>query len=66
MFDAQIPPDELHLELREVDRFPEQTVACPQAVVKTAVIYLSDVSVDGITSVVIRHPVNRIALPIQR
>ena len=66
VFDAQIPPDELHLELREVNRFPEQTVACPQAVVKTAVTYLSDISVDGITSVVIRHPVNRIALPIQR
>ena len=66
VFDAQVPSDEQHLELREVSRFPGQIVACPQAVVKTAVSYLSDISVDGITSVVIRHPVNRITLPIQR
>jgi len=65
-FDSSVPPDELHLQLSSsMVRRPPIT-GCGQVINKSAVSYESDSQVDGITQVVIRHPLGRLTLDIGR
>jgi len=64
--DSQVPVNELHLNLSSsADQQPPNT-ACVPVVNKSIASYESDSSIDGVTEVVVRHPLRRLTLELER
>lgn len=64
--DSQVPANELHLQLASATRRLPPLTPCLQAINKSNVAYQSDFPIDGITKVVIRHPLRRLELDLER